>query len=274
MTDTSAADIRLIAVDMDGTLLDGDGAVPDDFWPLLTRLAERGIEVVPASGRPLVTLRSVFGAAGNGMTFIAENGTHVVRGDEEISVSVLDRALIRTVVERVRALAADGYDLGIVLCGRDSAYIERTDPAFRAEADTYYVRIEEHDDVLAVDEEILKLAIYDFASAEESTAPALADVAESHKVVVSGAHWVDVMNAGVNKGVALEALQHSLGIDRAQTAAFGDYLNDLEMLDAAEWSFAMQDAHPDVIARARYRAPSNLEHGVITTVERLVFDRA
>ncbi len=78
------------------------------------------------------------------------------------------------------------------------------------------------------------------------------------------------MNRGVNKGVALERLQASLGIDRAQTAVFGDYLNDLEMMDAAALSFAMANAHPEVAARARYRAPANHESGVITTIVRLL----
>ncbi|MCL3997018.1 HAD hydrolase family protein, partial [Streptomyces lavenduligriseus] len=52
----------------------------------------------------------------------------------------------------------------------------------------------------------------------------------------------------------------------AQTMVFGDYLNDLEMLDAAEWSFAMAGAHPEVIRRARHLAPSNNDAGVLRTI--------
>ena len=53
-------DIRLIVADMDGTLLDGDSNIPDDFWPLLDELHAKGVEFVPASGRQLATLRSMF----------------------------------------------------------------------------------------------------------------------------------------------------------------------------------------------------------------------
>ncbi|MFS0735181.1 Cof-type HAD-IIB family hydrolase [Microbacterium sp. 1P10UB] len=264
-------DIRLVAVDMDGTLLDGDGRIPDTLWPLLPRLAERGVTFVPASGRQLATLRRSFGDAAADMTFIAENGTHVVDGSRLIAIDALDAATVRTAVTTLRALAADGFDLGVVVCGRRSAYIERTDAAFHTEADTYYAALEVVDDLLAVDDEVLKLAVYDFDVAEHSVGPALADIARTHQVVVSGQHWVDIMNRGVDKGVALRRLQEDLGIDRSQTAAFGDFLNDLEMLDAADWSFAMADAHPDVVARARHRAPSNVDHGVITTLEELVF---
>jgi hydroxymethylpyrimidine pyrophosphatase-like HAD family hydrolase len=57
--------------------------------------------------------------------------------------------------------------------------------------------------------------------------------------------------------------------DGEQTAAFGDYLNDLEMLGAAHWSYAMADAHP-VAAVARFRAPSNADAGVLTVIEELI----
>jgi len=262
-------DLKLIAVDMDGTLLDGEGHVPASLWPLLERLKERGILFVPSSGRQLATLRRTFEGHDADMVFIAENGAYVVRGDDEISTDAVDAGFAAAVIGRVRDLVAEGSDLGLVVCGKRSAYIERTDDAFRSEADRYYAALEETDDLLAVDDQILKLAIYDFAEAAR-TAPALEDWKQTHQVVVSGHHWIDVMNQGVNKGLALERLQAALGIASADTAAFGDYLNDLELLDAAGLSFAMANAHPDVLARARYRAPANTENGVITTVERML----
>ena len=160
-------------------------------------------------------------------------------------------------------------DLGVVVCGKRSAYIERADPAFLPEAEKYYARLEIVPDLIQVDDQILKVAIFDFAEAA-TTAPALDDLRATHQVVVSGHHWIDVMNAGVNKGVALRRLQAATGITPAQTAVFGDYLNDLEMMDAADLSFAMANAHPEIMARARYAAPSNTEQGVITTIHRLL----
>lgn len=262
-------DIRLIAVDMDGTLLDGDGRIPDELWPLLDELDERGIVFAPASGRQLATLRGSFDHARDDVVYIAENGAYVVRGDEEVSSDAMDAGFAASVIERVRSFGERGLDAGIVVCGKRSAYVERTDAAFLAEADKYYARLEVVDDLLAVDDQILKLAIYDFGEAA-NTEPELADLRATHQVVVSGHHWIDVMNAGVNKGVALARLQAALGIDRAQTAAFGDYLNDLELLDAAGMSFAMSNAHPEVLERARFRAPSNVELGVLTTIRRLL----
>ncbi|HKP05758.1 MAG TPA: Cof-type HAD-IIB family hydrolase [Microbacterium sp.] len=262
-------DLRLIAVDMDGTLLDGHGRIPEALWPLLDRLHAGGIRFAPASGRQLATLQRAFAAHLDDMVFIAENGAYVVEGGTEISSDAMDASFTASLVTRLRALAAAGRDLGVVVCGKRSAYIERADDAFLPEAEKYYARLEAVPDLLAVDDQILKVAIFDFADAT-ATAPALDDLRATHQVVVSGAHWIDVMNQGVNKGVALRRLQAATGITPEQTAVFGDYLNDLEMMDAASLSFAMANAHPDVAARARYAAPSNLEHGVITTIEKLL----
>ncbi|MFB7892747.1 Cof-type HAD-IIB family hydrolase [Microbacterium sp. NPDC056044] len=262
-------DLRLIAVDMDGTLLDGHGRIPDALWPLLDRLHDSGVRFAPASGRQLATLQRAFADHLDHMVFIAENGAYVVEGDTEISSDALDASFTASLVTRLRALAAEGRDLGVVVCGKRSAYIERADDAFLPEAEKYYARLEIVPDLLAVDDQILKVAIFDFADAA-ATAPSLEDLRATHQVVVSGAHWIDVMNQDVNKGVALRRLQAATGITPAQTAVFGDYLNDLEMMDAASLSFAMANAHPDVASRARYRAPSNLEHGVITTIEKLL----
>ncbi len=261
-----ASDIRLVAVDMDGTLLDGDGRVPEDLWPILERMRRAGALFAPASGRQYATLRREFEGHAEGMVFIAENGTYVVRDGEELASDTLDPALIADVLRRVRGMS---HDVGVVLCGKRSAYIERDDDAFRTEAEKYYALLEKVSDLEQMDDDILKIAVYDFGDAETGAAPALSEIARTHQVVVSGAHWVDVMNRGVNKGVALERLQKILGVSSEQTAVFGDYLNDLEMMDAAYHSYAMANAHPDVAARARLRAPSHLDHGVVRVLEEL-----
>ncbi|UXY18030.1 Cof-type HAD-IIB family hydrolase [Streptomyces cynarae] len=263
-------DIRLVVTDMDGTLLDGSGRIPDGLWPLLAELRRRGVLFSPASGRQYATLARQFADADDGMVFVAENGTYVVRDGVELSSDPLDPAVAARVIGTTRRLAADGVDVGAVLCGKNSAYVERTDDAFMAEASRYYALLKPVDDLTTVEDEFLKVALFDFGPVERTTAPALEPLTATHQVVVSGEHWVDIMNRTANKGAALRRLQRDLGITPAQTLAFGDYLNDLEMLDAAEWSFAMTNAHPDVVRRARYLAPPNTENGVLRTITRLM----
>ncbi|MFE0515565.1 Cof-type HAD-IIB family hydrolase [Streptomyces sp. NPDC058964] len=267
---TAPAGIRLVVTDMDGTLLDDDKRIPEGLWALLAELRSRGVLFSPASGRQYATLARQFADVAEGMVFIAENGTYVVRDGVELSSDPLERTVAADIARTVRGLVASGADVGAVVCGKRSAYVERTDEPFLAEVRRYYVEHRIVEDVTAVDDDVIKVALFDFGSAERTTAPALAAFAATHQVVVSGEHWVDVMNRTANKGAALRGLQRELGITSAQTMVFGDYLNDLEMLDAAEWSFAMANAHPEVVRRARHLAPSNNDNGVLRTIARVL----
>jgi Cof subfamily protein (haloacid dehalogenase superfamily) len=265
--------IRLVVTDMDGTLLDADGDVPDGLWPLLRRMHDDGITFVPASGRQHATITSSFPAeltpGRDDLVVIAENGTLVTRGDALVSTDALDHAVVADAVRAVRGLG-EATGGGAVVAGTRGAYVERADAAFVDHVRTYYHRLEVVEDLTAVDDQVLKVAVYDDVDSATRTLPALVHLRATNQVVVSSPHWIDVMNPGVNKGVALRRLQADLGVTPEQTVAFGDYLNDVEMLDAAHWSFAMADAHPDVAARARFAAPSNAEHGVVQVLQALL----
>lgn len=260
-------DIRLIACDMDGTLLDDEHAIHDDFWPLIEQLHERGIAFCPASGRQYYNLLECFAPIAERLIFIAENGSYVVRGGAEIGSECLTRAAAHELIGVARGLAAAGSNCGVVLCGKRSAYIERGDADFLAQVDRYYHRLARVDDLLAVDDSLLKLAIYDFESSERRIYPALARFCATHQVVVSSAHWLDVMAPQANKGAGLRRIQQALGVSREQTMVFGDFLNDLEMMDEAAYSFAMANAHPLLKQRARFLAPGNGDNGVVRTIK-------
>lgn len=259
---TGSPDVRLVVSDMDGTLLTSGGVVPDDFWPLLETMRRRGITFVPASGRQYATLARIFGEVPDGVSYVAENGNLVVHDGEVLAATRMDRDVVADVVARTRG--ATGFDLGVVACGRRGAYIERVDPPFAAEVATYYAKLTEVADLNEIDDDVLKLAIFDFGPAAAS-ASVFAPLAETHQVVVSSPHWIDIMEPDVHKGRAVQQLQSVLGVTPAQTVVFGDYLNDLEMLDVAELSYAVGDAHPQVRDRARFHAP-----GVVPTLTALL----
>ena len=155
------------------------------------------------------------------MSFIAENGSLVVHRGSILSVAGVDADVVRRVTDVVRQAADTGEDLGLVVCGLQSAYIERHDPVFTAEAETYYARLTQVEDLHQITDDFLKLAVYDFADAELS-APIFGPAASDHQVVVSGRHWIDIMAPDVNKGAAVRKLQAALGVTPEQTAAFGD----------------------------------------------------
>lgn len=265
-----AAGVRLVALDMDGTLLDADHRVHPSFWAVADELERRGVVLCAASGRQLATLEQMFGERAERMVLIAENGANVVHHGRPVSTSLVTRDAVVRAIEAVRELAADGEPVGTVLSGVRGAYVERHDDAFVDVVSRYYARLERVPDLLAVDDDALKVAVHHAEDVADRVHPALLPLAPEHTVVLSGTHWVDLMARGTDKGVALLRTQEALGVTRAQTAAFGDHLNDVEMLDASALSFAMAGAHPDVVAAARFVAPPHTENGVTRVLSRLL----
>lgn len=259
-------DIRLVVADMDGTLLDPEGRIPDAFWPLLTRMQAAGIAFVPASGRQLATLEHLFERAGT-LSSIAENGGIVTHDGEVIATTTVESDAVRQIVHRVRE--SDG-ELEVVVSRREIASIESRDAAFVEQAHKYHVALESIDDLLEHTDDVLKLAMYAAADPAAAAARWVEPAPAGHRVVIGSPHWADVIRDGVDKRLGVEALQRELGVSPAQTIVFGDYLNDLGMLADADWTFAMANAHPEVIQAARYLAPGNAEHGVVQVLERLL----
>ena len=248
---------------MDGTLVDDAKQFHDELWPLVDELFARGVAFCPASGRQYYNLRQQFEAVADELVFVAENGAWVVDRGRELSSDGLAWDVARRLVGRVR----DIPDAGAIVCGKRSAYIDRRDPPFVDEVARHYARLEIVRDLLEVeDDEVLKVTVYDFVSAERNAAPRLADFGASHQIVVSGAHWVDVLSPTANKGRGVRTVQQALGVTPDQTMVFGDFLNDLEMMDAATYSFAMANAHPRLKERARFVAPANNANGVVRTI--------
>lgn len=110
--------------------------------------------------------------------------------------------------------------------------------------------------------EILKIAIYHNESSEKYIYPKVAHLEGELKVKVSGENWVDISSPDAHKGHALKKVQELNGISPEETMVFGDYNNDLEMMALAKFSFAMENAHPNVKEAANYHTDSNDDFGV------------
>lgn len=227
---------------MDGTLLDGDGRVPDAFWPLLETARSRGITLAPASGRQLATLQQMFPDCED---FIAENGAVVARGGEVVSTTALPEAPVQRLLS---ALPNAPFAAHAVVCAPSVAATAVLPPAVDAEVDKYYASRTLLGDGSA--SPTIKIALYVESDAERAAYPWVRELVPELRAVVSGKHWVDLMHPDADKGLALAQLAEAMGVAMSETAAFGDYLNDLGMLRAAGHAVAMGNAHEDVKAVA------------------------
>lgn len=258
-------EIKLVAADLDGTLLDGRGMLNPEFFDVYGELKARGIQFVAASGRQYYNLLKLFDSIRDEIVFIAENGTYVVRRSEELLIEDIPAEKAREVLREVREIEG-AYP---VLCGRKSAYIEEMRPDFVKQAQTYYERCVTVPDLMDIsDDRFLKIAVYDFGGSSVHAYPLLRHFDDTLKVVVSGQNWLDVSVQEANKGNALELVMHSLGLKPEECMAFGDQMNDAEMLSAVGYGYAMANSSAELKRVAKLFAPSNNENGVLTVIRR------
>ena len=172
-----------------------------------------------------------------------------------------------TIIEIIK-LARTISNAHIVLCGKKSAYVETQDPQALAEIKKYYHRCEFVSDLTNVNDDFIKVAICHFNGSEKHLNPIIESVfGEHNKVVISAKYWLDVMNINASKGAAIKHLQQTLGFTFEQTMSFGDYFNDIEMLQESYYSYAMDNAPEAIKEIARFKAPSHTVGGVCTILK-------
>ena len=195
--------------------------------------------------------------------FIAENGAFVMYQGKELYSQTIDKPSIKAIINQARLI----NDAHIVLSGKNSAYIETKSEQAIEEIKKYYHRYEQVNDLLDVEDDIIKVAICHFDGSERHIYPPINTAfSHSHKVVISAKIWLDIMHSATSKGAAIKHLQKTLKFDYTQTMSFGDYFNDVEMLQASFHSYAMENAHEGVKVHANHIAPSNKESGVLKVI--------
>ncbi|WP_010244140.1 HAD family hydrolase [Acetivibrio cellulolyticus] len=256
--------IKLIATDIDGTLLNGDGELPSGFTELVLRLENKGVYFAIASGRQYHTLLNDFASLKDKLIFIAENGALVMHHGKELFFRALERHKVEGIIKDIR----NAGDRDIVLCGKKTAYVETTNTEFEAEVRKYYFNCELVHDLLDVEDDILKIALYDYIGSQENSYDMFSSRWQQEvNVIVSGKHWMDFGRPDVDKGISIKYLQDKLGVSCKETMVFGDYFNDVPMMEAAYYSYAMKNAPSEVKAQARFEAPSNIEEGVLKVID-------
>ena len=259
--------VKLVATDMDGTLLNSQNEVSNRFYELYDALKKRGVHFVAASGRQYYSIIDKLAPIKDEITIIAENGGLAKYRDEEIVVTDLPL----NEVKKLTTLFKGINDVYPVICGNKNAYTQNNEDYFTAILEKYYSKYSIVDDLTMVKNDIVfKMAVYHFENSEKYIYPIVKHLEKTMQIKVSGHHWVDISHINANKGYALQLVQQRLGINKTETMVFGDFNNDLEMLACADYSFAMENAHPNVKKTANFLTKSNDDFGVETVLEQLV----
>ncbi|MBR5162404.1 MAG: HAD family phosphatase [Schwartzia sp.] len=255
---------------MDGTLLDENSNLPPDFDEVVGEVIRRGAIFAPASGRQYSALVLQMERYADEFVFISENGTFAARHDEELFSSEMKKTDVLHILKEGNKISG-AYP---VLCGKRMAYVGEEFRPYLREMEKYFTqnRIVSDLEATAAREPIIKVAYCDAekGDAERTIYPGLEQLRGPVHVALSSNYWVDIMNPGMNKGVAVQKLQELLDVPPENCAAFGDYLNDLEMLRAVKYGFAMENAHSAILEAAPYRAAANTVYGVTKKLRELL----
>ncbi|MGW4552563.1 Cof-type HAD-IIB family hydrolase [Streptomyces sp. NPDC004365] len=279
-TPASIVPPRLIATDLDGTLLRDDKSVSGRTVAALAAAEEAGIEVFFVTGRPARWMDVVSDHVhGHGLA-ICGNGAAVVdlHGGPGTHRFVKVRELPRdNAVDAVRLLrdAAPGTVYAIEQTygfyqEPDYPKLHMESPDLRAPAAELLAR-----DAPGTQQPVLKILAY-HPDLDPDAFLTLARLAVGNRASItrsSPSALLEISGPGVSKASTLALCCAERGISHEEVVAFGDMPNDVEMLSWAGQSYAMGNAHPDVIAAASGRTVANNEDGVAVVIERILAER-
>ncbi|MFI2260246.1 Cof-type HAD-IIB family hydrolase [Streptomyces tubercidicus] len=288
---------RLIATDLDGTLLHDDKTVSDRTIAALAAAERAGLEVFFVTGRPARWMGVVSDHVhGHGLAICA-NGAAVVdlhRGGRIVEVSPLERTAARQVVDVLRS-AAPGTSFAVERTGGihyepqypplllDPAAVVA--PAEKLLADDFVPPLGPEDAEpdgpdggtglpAFPDQPVIKLLAHHpeldpdaFLALARTAAGDLATFTRSSPTAL-----LEISGPGVSKAGTLARCCAERGIAPEEVVAFGDMPNDIAMLSWAGASYAMANAHPEVLAATTRRTASNNDDGVAAVIERILQD--
>ncbi|WP_338448869.1 HAD family hydrolase [Niallia oryzisoli] len=248
---------KVLFLDIDGTILKPDHTYTELTREAILQILEQEIEVFIATGRPLHEVRELADEL-HIQSFIGQNGALAVYQNN----TIVEEPMSRHQVERMLEIAKD-HNHELILFTNEKNYLTSLDhpkvqhflKAFQMKNNTLFTE--------EVIEHILGLTVLNVTDPSQTSLYEFEDTIRLSQVNVEGSKDAyDVIRTNVNKGEAVKKLLNHLQIPRAQAIAFGDGMNDKEMLQAVGESFAMENANPDLFQYAKHKTASVTDSGI------------
>lgn len=264
--------IRLIASDLDGTIIREDGTISRRTIEAMQTASECGIHIVFVTGRPFRWLEPVREAFGHLGTVICSNGAVLYDLEAEkllwartIDVQVLQRT--REIITRVEPSATFAAETtrGLLL---EAGFAEAHERELISRCEPLDLQAKP-----LLEQGVVKFLAKSRTRTADDFMAAVADELSSLVTVTHSAKEISLLemaHVDINKSVALANYAEDLGIAPAEVAAFGDMPNDLQMLAWAGHGYAMASGHPSALETAAYRAPGVEDDGVAQIIEEIL----
>ena len=252
--------IKLIASDMDGTLLDENSQVPEETFELIRELKKEGVHFCVSSGRRYDTLSELFGPVKHEIDYVASNGTQVYVQGECIDREVYSHAAIKRLEEVIKLFDC----LHLVLFDRKNSYLLEDYHVYEREIDKDLPNAKRIYESPSPDVSIIKAGVY--CSCKEHlmdmTYALTRELGDEFVFAPSGQSWIDPIQRGVNKATGIKQVMDYYGVDNSEVIAFGDAMNDYEILRMVGESRAMGNARYAIKQIAKKTIGTNVEHSV------------
>ncbi|WP_067728986.1 HAD family hydrolase [Oceanobacillus damuensis] len=247
---------KVLFLDIDGTILKPDHTYTETTKTAIEQVKENGVEVFIATGRPLIEVKDLAQEL-NVDSFIGYNGAYAVYQEQTIINEPIDELLIRKFLDIAKA---NNHEM--VLYTKDRNYYTSLDHPFVKQFNDIFQLKQNSLFTYDVADQIIGVTVMNIAPSQAYLYE-IEDNIRMSQVNIEGATMAyDVIRKNVNKGEAITRILKRLNIPKEQAIAFGDGMNDKEMLQAVGEGFAMENAHPDLFRFAKHRTTSVSDSGI------------
>lgn len=257
--------IKLIATDMDGTLINDNGKINEKVFDLIPRLSKKNIKFAVASGRFYSQLAVNFKNVKDDIIFITQNGAFI-RYNNDGKV-IYSKSIPKENVKKMTDLKPNLGEI-MMLSAENEAHVVNPSQYIMDVFGRVNVPVVKLNSFSEMNKPVYKITYHMSNGVTQDMIDYLKkNISDDLEFVVSGDKWIDIMNKGTSKGRAIKVIQEKFNIDPKNTMVFGDYYNDLSMFKVAHYSYAMGNAPEDVKRRANFVAKSNNEDGVYNVLK-------
>lgn len=262
--------MKLIITDMDGTFLHNDGEFNREYF---ARVKEKMVEkekiFAICTGKQCERVEALLGELCTDVWILGDSATRIKYNGKYVYESLLKNSIGKEIMNTLETVIDKQV---IIACTPNGAYIHSQTPEKEALiVQKSYNIVHLVDDLNAIEEDFIKITLYDPESRCIDTVSVLDKFKKVAYVVASDDAWIDVSNFDVHKGTTVRELQKLLGISKKETIAFGDGYNDLELFKESGVTFAMKNGYEAVKDSADFIAKTNEEDGVLYSIEKLLY---
>lgn len=266
-----ATQVSCIFSDLDGTLLTDSEGLPAGTADVLARLKAAGIHFVATTGRTLWSVAEMFGPLTSDIDVIAGNGMDIVLDGVSIEHIEYDRALI---AELHSMVLEDPGQPGMIVYSEDSRLLINMDPEEFYGGHTPHPAESLARRVDALPEGMItKVALLARSDSRGCASRYQAHFGGRLNFAICGDHWVDIPLASTNKALAAARVLKERGLTPGQAIAFGDSMNDAELLQFIPAGVVVSNALPEVKAFAAYEIGHNNAGSVVAALDALLSAR-